>query len=94
MDAPLRARIFQVRDLLALHDLSRKQPQPYVLQGWTYILISCALLLRKSEAANLMMSNISIPWDTVSGKVALGNGLPKFIHVHIRSSKTDQEGCG
>ncbi len=93
-DAPVLPRMFQIHDLLALDDLSRKQPQPYILRGWTYILISCALFLRKSEAANLTMSDISVPRDAVSGKVAVEIGLPKVVHIHIRRSKTDQDGCG
>ncbi len=94
VDAPVRARIFKIHDLLALYELSRKQPQPYILRGWTYILVSCALFLRKSEAANLMMSNLSVARDVVSGKVVLEDGLPRFIIVHIQRSKTDQDGCG
>ena len=94
MEGPVTARIFKICDLLALHDLTRRQPQAYILRGWTYILLSCALFLRKSEAANLMISDLSVPRDAVTGKLLLESGLPKVVVVHIRRSKTDQTGQG
>lgn len=57
-------------------------------------LYSCALFLRKSEAANLMISDLSVPRDAVTGKLLLESGLPKVVIVHIRRSITDQTGQG
>ena len=62
----------------------------YTMRGWTYVLLSCSLFLRKSEAAALMISDIDVPTNHVTGEVLLQDGLPRFLYVLIRRSKTDQ----
>jgi len=49
-------------------------------------------VLCNDEAANLMISDLSVPRDAVTGKLLLESGLPKVVVVHIRRSKTDQTG--
>ena len=58
------------------------------------MLLSCALFLRKSEAANLRIGDIEVPIDEVTGKPVLMNGIPRYMYVHIRHSKTDQDRNG
>jgi hypothetical protein len=65
-----------------------------MIRSWTYILISCALLLRKAEAADLRLGDVEVPLDKVSGQMLLVDGLPKYLFIHIRRSKTDQDGQG
>ena len=94
LEAPIRAWIFKVSDFLAIQQTTRKQPSGYNLRSWTYLLLSCALFLRKSEAANLTLRDIEIPTNPVSGEILTVDGLPKYIYIHIRRSKTDQAGEG
>jgi hypothetical protein len=47
------------------------------MRGWTYILLSCSLFLRKSEAAALLISDIDVP----TGEILLEDGLPRFLYV-------------
>lgn len=56
--------------------------------------IMCTFL-RKSEAAALMISDINVPSNHVTGEVLIDDGLPRFIYaVMIRRSKTYQDGQG
>ncbi len=64
------------------------------LRAWTYVLLSCALFLRKSEAADLKVRDIEVPIDRATGDSLLSEGLPRYIFVHIRRSKTDQAALG
>ena len=66
LEGPDRAKVLQICDLLALRDVSRKQTSGPMICGWTYILLSCALFLRKSEAANLQLGDIEVPVDRVT----------------------------
>ena len=59
-----------------------------------YSLLSCSLFLRKSEAAALSLSDIEMPMNPVTGEVITEHGLPKYIYVHLRRSKTDQHSEG
>ena len=95
-DGPERAKIFQISDLLSMRRATRQNATgPMVrVRSWTYVLISCALLLRKAEAADLRLSDVEVPSDKVSGEMLLVGGLPKYLFVHIRRSKTDQDGQG
>ena len=91
---PNRAPVFQIRHLLSLYNVCQVKHDAYTMRGWTYILLSCALFLRKSEAAALMINDIDVPSNHVTGKVLLEDGLPRFVYVMIRRSKTDQDGQG
>ena len=94
VEGPDRARIFQISDLLALQAVSRRKMCGTTIRNWTYILLSCALFLRKSEAVNLKLRDIEIPIDHVTGKPVLKDGIPKHVYIHIRHSKTDQDRNG
>lgn len=94
VEGPDRAKVLQIYDLLALREVSRKKMSGPMIRGWTYILLSCALFLRKSEAANLKLGDIEIPVDRVTGKPLMKDGLPKHLFIHIRHSKTDQDRNG
>ena len=91
---PDRARIFRICDLLALRAVSRQNCTAVTMRSWTYILLSCALFLRKSEAANLRLADVEIPLDQVTGEPLLKDGIPKHMYIHIRHSKTDQDRNG
>ena len=52
------------------------------MRNWTYILLSCALFLCKSEAANLLLADIKIPLDQVTGEPLLKDGIPRHIDNH------------
>ena len=46
------------------------------------------------EAAALMIQDIDIPSNQITGEVLLEDSLPRFVYVNIRRSKTDQDGQG
>lgn len=93
-DTTNRAPVFRITHLLTLYNTCHIKHDTYTMRGWTYILLSCSLFLRKSEAAALMISDIDVPSDHVTGEVLLEDGLPRFLYVTIQRSKTDQEGQG
>ena len=93
-EGPDRAKIFEISDLIAMFQASRQNSSGSMIRAWTYVLISCALLLRKAEAAALLIGDIEVPVDKVSGQPLIVNGLPRYLFVHIRRSKTDQDGQG
>jgi hypothetical protein len=93
-EGPDRAKIFEISDLIAMFQASRQNSNGPIIRAWTYVLTSCALLLRKAEAAALLIGDIEIPVDKVSGQPLIVNGLPRYLFVHIRRSKTDQDGQG
>ena len=94
VEGPVKARIFKISDLIKIQETSRRNPNGYNLRSWTYILLSCSLFLRKSEAAALSLSDIEMPMNPVTGEVITEHGLPKYIYVHVRRSKTDQRSEG
>ena len=94
VEGPDRAKVFKISDLLALRRVSRQKMCPTVIRSWTYVILSCALFLRKSEAANLRLGDIEIPVDHVTGQPLMKDGLPKHLFIHIRQSKTDQDRTG
>ena len=57
---PVRAKIFEISQLLEMQKASRLYPIGPILRAWTYVLISCCLFLRKSEAANLKIGDIEV----------------------------------
>ena len=89
-----RAPVFRIAHLMSLYNVCQVKRDAYTMRGWTYILLSCALFLRKSEAAALLISDIDVPTNHVTGEILLEDGLPRFLYVLIRRSKTDQEGQG
>ena len=93
-DTTKRAPVFRITHLISLHNVCQVKRDPYTMRGWTYILLSCSLFLRKSEAAALMNSDIDVHTNQVTGEVMLEDGLPRFLYIRIRRSKTDQEGQG
>lgn len=86
--------MFRIAHLISLYNVSQVKHDAYTMRGWTYILLSCSLFLRKSEAAALMINDIDVPSNHITGEVLLEDGLPRFLYVLIRRSKTDQEGQG
>ena len=94
IEGPARARVFEISELLSLQRASREHCDGPTIRGWTYIILSCALFLRKAEASDLMMSDIEVPMEKTTGKPLLSNCVPKYLFVHIRRSKTDQDGRG
>ena len=91
---PDRAKVFEISHLLAMQKASRLYPNGPISRAWTYVLLSCCLFLRKSEASELRIGDIEVPCDRASGRQLIENGLPKYLFVHIRRSKTDQEAAG
>ena len=89
-----RAPVFRIAHLMSLYNVCQVKRDAYTMRGWTYILLSCALFLRKSEAAALLISDIDVPTNHVTGEILQEDGLPRFLYVLIRRSKTDQEGQG
>lgn len=89
-----RAPVFRIAHLMSLYNVCQVKRDAYTMRGWTYILLSCSLFLRKSEAAALLISDIDVPTNHVTGEILLEDGLPRFLYVLIRRSKTDQEGQG
>ena len=77
-----------------MHKTSRSHCDGPALRAWTYVLLSRSLFLRKAEAAALTIGDIDVPLDRVSGQPLPDNGLPKRLYIHIRRSKTDQDGHG
>ena len=96
MDANLtlqqRATVFRIAHLMSLYNVWQVKYDAYTMRGWTYVLLSCVLFLKKSEAAALLISAIDVPTNHVTGEILLEDGLPRFLYVLIRHSKTDQEG--
>ena len=92
-EQPQQAKVFKIAHLLALYSACHVKKDAYTLRGWTYILLSCALL-RKSEAAALAIQHLDVPTDSVTGDILLEQGLPRFVYVTIQRSKTDQQGEG
>lgn len=89
-----RAKVFEISQLLDMYRATRQYPTGPILRAWTYVLTSCCLFLRKSEAVNLKIGDIEVPCDRATGKQIIENGLPKYLFVNIRRSKTDQESAG
>jgi hypothetical protein len=53
------------------------------------------LFLRKAEAAYLKIQDIEIPVDKATGDPLMGDGgIPRYVFIHIRRSKTDQAAAG
>lgn len=94
VEGPDRARVFEISELLDMQRASREHCDGPTLRAWTYVLVSCALFLRKSEAVDLKISDIDVPTERATGKPLLCNGVPRYLFVHVRGSKTDQEGRG
>ena len=65
----MRAEVFKIAHLHSLYEMSRIKADVYTLRTWTYILISIALFLRKSEAAALRIEDIDIPADTTTNGI-------------------------
>ena len=74
-EGPDRAKIFEISDLIAMFHATRQYSSGPVIRAWTYILTSCALLL---------IGDIEVPVDKVSGQPLVVNGLPRYLFVHIR----------
>lgn len=92
---PDRARIFEIAHLVAMWEASRRNPDGPTLRAWTYVLLSCALFLRKAEAAYLKIQDIEIPVDKATGDPLMSDGgIPRYVFIHIRRSKTDQAAAG
>lgn len=94
VQGPDRAKIFQISDLLALRKVSWVNATGPNVRAWTYVILSCALFLRKSEAANLMIGDIEVPINRVTGEPVMNGNLPRHLFVHISRSKTDQAAKG
>lgn len=94
LEGPDRAKIFQISHLLSMWRASRDNPSGPTVRAWTYVLMSCTLLLRKAEAADLQLGDIEVPLDKLSGQMLIVGGLPKYLFIHIKRSKTDQSGQG
>ena len=94
-EGPNRAKIFEITDLIAMFQASRQNSSGSMIKAWTYVLVSmCTLFLCKAEAAALLIGDIEVPVDKVSGQPLIVDGLPRYLFVHIRQSKTDQDGQG
>ena len=91
---PDQAKIFEISDLIAMFQASRQNSSGSMIRAWTYALISCALLLCKAKAAALLIGDIEVPVDNVLGQPLIVSGLPRYLFVHTRRSKTDQDGQG
>ena len=94
LEGPDRAKVFEISQLLEMYKATRMYPTGPMLRAWTYVLCSCCLFLRKSEAANLKIGDIEVPCDRSTGKQLIDNGIPKYLFINIRRSKTDQEAAG
>ena len=94
LEGPSRARVFEMSELLSMWKATRTYPTAPILRAWTYVLCSCCLFLRKAEAASLTIGDIVVPHNQATGRQILDRGLPKYLFVKIRRSKTDQEGAG
>lgn len=94
IQGPDRARVFQISDLLAVREVSRVNSTGPNVRAWTYVILSCALFLRKSEASNLKIGDIEVPLDRVTGEPVMSGNLPRHLFVHIARSKTDQAAKG
>ena len=91
---PDRAKVFEIAHLLTMQDTTRRFPEGPTLRAWTYVLLSCALFLRKAEAACLKIKDIEIPVDKTTGDPLVNGGIPRYVFIHIRRSKTDQAAVG
>ena len=93
---PDRAKVLDISQLTAMWQTSRDHPDGSTLRAWIYVLLSCVLFLRKSEAAILKIGDLEVPIDKITGDPLLseGQGLPRYVYVHIRRSKTDQAALG
>lgn len=91
---PDRAKVFQISQLLGMYTATRLHPTGPMMRAWTYVLTSCCLFLRKSEAAGLKLGDIEVPCNKATGEQLIENGLPKYLFIHIRRSKTDQDSAG
>ena len=56
--------------------------------------MSFALFLCKAKAAALKTEDLDVPTDPITEEISLDSGLPRFMFVTIRRSKTDQQGHG
>lgn len=91
---PDRAKVLQISDLLALRKASRRNSTGPNVRAWTYVILSCALFLRKSEAANLKIADIEVPVNRVTREPVMCGNLPRHLFIHITRSKTDQTAKG
>ena len=44
--------------------------------------------------ADLQLGDIEVPLNKLSGQMLFVDGLPKYVFIHIKHSKTDQSGQG
>jgi len=76
--------VSKIAHLLALYSACHVKKDAYTLRGWIYILLSCALFLRKSEAAALAIQHLDVPTDSVTGDILLEQGLSRFVYITIQ----------
>lgn len=65
------------------------------IRNWAYILLSIGLFLRQDEAANLLLSDISLATNpTTETPLLTDDGLPHCLVVMIVRDKTNKDGPG
>ena len=65
------------------------------IRNWAYILLSIGLFLHQDEAANLVLSDLSLAQNPSTGTPLLtDNGLPHCLVALIIRDKTNKDGPG
>ena len=94
---PESARRFSVSDLIKVNQyVMHHASEEKNVRNWAYyILLSIGLFLRQDEAANLVLSDISLARNPSTERPLLtDDGLPHCLVVMITCDKTNKDGPG
>ena len=92
---PESARRFSISDLIKINEYVMHHASDENIRNWAYILLSIGLFLRQDEAANLILSDVSLAQNPSTGTPLLtDNGLPHCLVVLIIRDKTNKDGPG
>ena len=84
-----RAPVFRIAHLVSLYNVCQVKRDAYTMRGGTYILLSCALFLRKSGAAALLINEMCLLI------MLLGDPAGRwFTKVSVRSNTTFEDRSG
>ena len=95
MIIPESARRFSISDLSKINHYIMHHASEENIRNWAYILLSIGLFLRQDEAANLVLSDISLAKDPSTERpLFTDDGLPHCLVVMIIRDKTNRDGPG
>ena len=92
---PESARRLSISDLTKINQYVMHHASEENIRNWAYILLSIGLFLRQDEAANLVLSDISLARNpSTETPLFTDDGLPHCLVVKVIHDKTNKDGPG